>query len=437
MNVSNNTLKKIIDVGVVNSIESGTLCSVSIVYRLLLGYLCGLPAIAISVNAAISYISTIIFELPGGIFSDYIGNQKTVFYGYKLQIIASVMLFTSIILFKNDLPIFWVFIVLEGIFDAMGSAMISGAKESLQDRILSNLDPSLEKQKFLLMERYGRFNLILLPTLSMFFIWISNSFFHMPELVILLMGTFWYLILVKTQVNVKKYLSHEYIADNSERSNKSSFPQFCISFFQYIKNSPKSLLANILSLSTYQFMFGFIHGYIVVSILRDNIFPNMNIFIVIFIANISFILGRISRSFILPKIAESYSSETIRLIGQLLLITLSLFMFFSLEINLTKNTVTSNLIILLFPILFDLFIGLTARPLIGEILNSTEDEFKASVMSFSNLLCLLVSALYSVYLTLLNIGVPSFKELWSVCIFGTALGFFLFLVQKLPVLNKS
>jgi hypothetical protein len=77
------------------SFEFAVRLSTSIILRLLVGVIGGLPPNALALNAAISFFLTGFLEFPTGLLADWIGKSRALVIGCGAQALASLCIFAA------------------------------------------------------------------------------------------------------------------------------------------------------------------------------------------------------------------------------------------------------------------------------------------------------------------------------------------------------
>lgn len=421
-------------VGMAQSFESGLRFSVAVVFRLVLGYTAGFPLTAISLNASISLGLGVILEIPAGIFGDVYGTVKSCLLGYFAQALAAGCLFFAVFLFQEHPETLWFFIVAEGVFDAVGNALLSGSREVTYRSIISkasrdlasDVRGNLEEQFLSLSEKYGRIFLVVIPTvtlLAMYYLIEQGGLAGgLNKWLILALGVGWlYLagnIFFLGRTFEIKGPSRNLKIVGTLREAVDTVRLF--SMRQWGVATPFILMT---------FVFGVVHGFIVVSTLREDIpWFTGNLWFPIVAVNLMFIVGRMLRSFVLPVLASRLRPFSMVAGGSVLVAMLGILVWIVPQVTTTN---TFAMCLLFFPLLYDNVHGAATRPALGVLMKSLNDGVAASVLSILAAVTSILAAVFSVWLTISGVGVPSIELIGIVMIAGGCISFgFSYLINE-------
>lgn len=423
MNTKKHALSSI---GAIQAIESGLRCSVSIIFRLLIGYLAGLPAIALSVNAVISMGLGLALELPAGVIADNFGTVICVRLGYLLQAFASILLLVAILLWPYYPIVMWTGIILEGIFDAFGNALLSGAREVVYKKIITrachddNLEETvrLEREFLVLSESYGRFFLLAFPSVLLSLTVALNYFWKIGHLTLIPISFSWIYLAVKTQRLAKQFE----VTDSIITSGSFSLLMFLRNTGNALRLLPHEAKSAAAIFITFSFLFSTVHGYLVISLLHQDLpWLKENLWYSVVIVNLAFIGGRLMRSYVLPWLMKKIGNSKVVLLGSMLVFALGIAFFLLFKYS---PTPIFYCILLIFPIAFDNAIGFTSRPSFGILVSAAPKEVAASVLSAISAAPPFLGALLALWLTSTGKGYPSVGEIIIILATGSTIGIY-------------
>jgi hypothetical protein len=412
---------KIKTVGWLQAIDSGITSSVSMIGRVFIGILAGLPLSAIAISNSVSFILSSALEFPTGIISDIIGYRKSVILGYICQAFASLSLFMSIYFFQqNNSDLMWTFLVTEAVLDAFGSAINSGGAEVFYQSIIeSDLEDSdsLEQQDYIekslmVSEKYGRYFSFLFPIFAIAFALYLHAQFEFGHFLFLVNAVSWCL-LATTIVIVSNNMGTIDTPVNAVKEQLASWKNGFKTIFtssiesKIIRNNS---LVRILAIISY----GAMEGYFIVMLLRQSNSYNWTYEWVPY-AVICFIvlLSNLSRSFLIPAIIERISASALTRISSWGSLLVSVLFLANMDILDAKAKLAIYLVYLF---VFQLLLSGVMRSNQGVLLRVLPNNIRATMLSLCSCVSLLILGIYSIYLGQFQ-GVPTIEALLKLNIF--------------------
>ena len=413
--MSAQTIEKLVSrVGQNMAFETALRGCVSFVYRFMLGSIAGLPVTALSVNAIAGFVVTALLEIPAGVFADVFGRVRSTRLGCVFQAAAAVSLLLAIIVQQSSEAWMWVLIIMEGVFDSVGNACLSGAREAIYQGGINNLvldetsKSDLRKQIFAFGERYTVWAVSLVPPTVVTLVVVLQQQFGIGYAVIGGIAIGW-LALARNFTT----LAHELlVADTSSlKTVKEKWHD--------LMGNMRLLGANFLDGSTGQgklwavylltwFSTIMVSCYVPVALVRgiaDK--KSMSYAGVIIFTTILFCAGRSIRALIIKKVVALWGTDKVIIYGTVLqgvIGAAALFGFGALP-NGVHIGVAS-----LFMISFDITSGIMLRALTGEVLARCPAAAHATALSILSGAAFMTQGVYSIRLTVAGIGCPGLVE---------------------------
>lgn len=400
--------------------ETGIRVGLSMAARLLTGFLSGLPATAISVNASVAFFGSAFLELPTGVAADFFGRTKSVRLGYHCQVLASLCTFFAIALFPTAPTAMWALLILEGLLDAMGNALLSGAREASYQSIVESAtskmpepDRSRLRTTYLaLAEAYDRPALVVFPLVTLGAVLFLHAHGGAGHYAMLFIAAAW-LIIDRQYANLARHAPPE---EASSRT-LSSWTRDAKDCLHLLRRGGQGLPVAILCWLVDRFVFITVTCYVMLAVLKDRALWSSEsaVLPVLGITGV-FLVGRVSRTFVLPGLARKFPNEALRRAGaagqSVLAVSVLLFL---------PGSGSGYVVFVALAFgAYDILSGLVERPSLGLILDSIPEQIRASFLSLLSGTVLVAQFLYSVRLTALGIGVPSMTEIWSITLAGGA-----------------
>jgi len=422
-------------IGLAQSFESALRFSVAVIFRLLLGYTAGLPPTAISLNSAVALGLGVVLEIPGGLIADVFGAFKACIAGYLLQAAAALSLFAAIAAYPENPDLMWSLVVLEGVLDAMGNALLSGSREVAYRTGVSHasagLPPAekarLETHFLALSEQYGRILLIVIPSLSLLSMYFLvdrgglNQGLDRWLLPVLACG--W----IYLAINIDRIGRRFGTRTNAPRHGFRSAAQSAVRVLRGFNHVQWGAMVPFVVLT---FVFSVVHGFLPVALLRSgSSWFSDNLWFPMIALNLMFIAARLVRSFVLPALTNRVATHALVMLGCVVITGLG----FGLCMLPSMPTSQIWLVaIFLFPLPYDNAHGLATRPALGVLMHSLKDTgVTTSVLSLAAACSSVLACLFSVWLTVGGFGVPSVKLIGVVIVVGGLLSItFALLMRK-------
>lgn len=395
-------------IGIAQSFESGLRCSVAVIFRLILGYMAGLPPTAISFNGALSLGLSLLFEVPAGLLGDVYGTVRCCVLGYLAQAIATACLFTAVAFAHVDPIWMWIGITAEAVFDAMGNALLSGAREVTYRSAITQASASLgaadrlglERQFLVLSERYGRAFLVVIPgVLLSAAVWLYQDGGHESWTLLPLAAGWLYLAWNIHKLSQAFGIRHQREGLSMIEAGRASL--------RAVAQFGRVQWGAALPFITLTFVFGVVHGFLIVSILRQGStwIDGMggHLWVPIVAVNMMFIFGRLLRSAVLPRLAKRHSASTLAMAGGLIIAALGCGLV-TLPVILSPLALAGFLLI--FPLPFDNAHGAVTRPALGVLMQTLDPKLTVSIISILSAASSLLATAFAIWLTLTGEGVP-------------------------------
>ncbi|NQZ10996.1 MAG: hypothetical protein HRT35_27905, partial [Algicola sp.] len=308
------------------------LASTSII-TIILGFLAGLPPEAIALNAAITYILSIALEIPTGVYADRKGATKAVKLGCNLLGISMLAFVVCIMLYPVSASLMWLFLIVEAVLSAVGSALLSGAKEAFYQKLIDQVTagrPEDEQQYIrtkhpLITEQFGKLIRVLGPTFLLLITMVLHDYYDQAFWIGILFALAWFGLALHYRYIEKHYLRGAEVTDaGTEPEAKSkakaqtdqSIAESYHQMYNHILDSFKLLQGKTAKIGkcfavnmTVTIM---IHSYLLIDISRSGLFfQNLSPMITIAAVVIASSVGLWLRSIVLPFMAQKYSNEQI------------------------------------------------------------------------------------------------------------------------------
>lgn len=404
-------------IGLNSSFFQAVSSSVSVIYRILIGYFLGLPVNALSVNASISCFFSVLLEFPMGVYSDRCGKLFSIKLGLFFQFLASICLLVAIFTFKTSQTTFmWIFLVLEAVLDAVGNSLISGSQEAfyqelIDQNILEENKEEISSRIFSISEQYGRWTKFLAPISFALLTYYLETTFKAGALIIAATSIAWLALILHFN-----FLSNHF---NHEEKYYTVHANLFKNFLSNLSFSSKLFLSNQM------FMIFFLNGlvylifanYFIIDLLKINtidLFKRENSIIFASLLSATTLL---IRSYLMPTL-----SKKINLITKVNLLLLFQFIASLLCLILVRNE--SLIILIVFYISYVNLYGLIQKPLTGKITSNIPPEIRASFMSFLNLLILLMVSFFALLLSFSKSGTPGLKTIFYIILLTTLICIF-------------
>jgi hypothetical protein len=396
--------------------ETGIRVGLSMAARLLTGFLCGLPATAISVSATTAFFATVVLEVPTGVFADFFGRTRSVRLGYHCQAVASLCTFLAIAVFPASRSGMWFFIIAEAVIDALGNALLSGAREASYQSIVESATESLEeprkgelrKRYLSLAEAYGRPALVLFPLVTLSSVLLLHSYGRLGHYGMLLIVGGW--IAIDRQYASLARLAPAESSAVRPLTRWKTDARTCVSLVR-----DGAMIGPVLLWMVDRFVFITVTCYVPVAVLKDpGLWPAENVALPVLTFASVFVAGRASRSFVLPALARDRANEALLRLGGLAQGALAAAVLF---LPLKGGPAYVIFAALAFGA-YDIASGLVERPSLGLILDALPEGIRATFLSLMSAAVLSAQALYSLRLTAMGTGVPRMTEIWTLALAG-------------------
>ena len=404
-----------------------------------MGYYAGLPAEAYSLEAAICFVLMSILDVPTGMIADLFGRVISLKIGALFQVLSLLCLSGAIIFFRQGHNgLMWILLVIEAISDAVCNTLMSGAREAFYQDVVDTNSESLgpaERKKFRInflsmSERYSRwisfFSAIGFVTLTV----VLEAWNKLGYVSCLVMALVWYVMFLNFERVAKAHLPvetrHSYLDLKQNFRNLLKETRF---FLTSKLKSCAELRLGIIGNSAAYFISVLFIQYLIISILRDSNFKNSNYAIVTILA-LSFgaQLGRLVRGYILPIVVSRLSSVTTIYVSLILIAGWS-----HLLLNIYEPVSSEGGIfkLSLMVIPTDLFMGMLGRTSVGLIQVNTPQKIRATLMSITSGLMMLLQGVYACLLGITKLAAPNVVELGSVVFWTCAIFLILFAVASI------
>lgn len=398
--------------------ETGIRVALSFSGRLLTGYMGGLPPTAISVNAAVAFFLSAALELPTGVVADIFGKAMSVRVGYYCQFFASLCLFGAVAIFPVWPLGMWLLIVAESVFDAFGNCLLSGAREAAYQSIIeqntSGMSPTARdaiRQRYLsLAEAHGRVVLLAFPLVVIGSLLALDALTGLGYFAMLIVAAGW-LAIDRQFLGLAKLIC----VDGGTGRSMNSWLGEAGRCFQALRSAGSDLAAPIFCWMINRFTSITVTCYVILAVIKNKtLWPGADPALPVLVITAVLLIGRLSRSFILPMLARRWPNERLISLGAAAQAALAAVVLFS---PLRGGPMYVCALAVLVGA-FDVFSGLVERPALGLMLDSVPEPVRASFLSLISSFVLLGHFFYSVRLTSSGVGIPTMPEIWILVLGG-------------------
>jgi hypothetical protein len=399
--------------------ETGIRVGLSLTARLLLGYLGGLPATAISVNAAVAFFLSAVFELPLGMAADIFSRTVSMRLGYFCQCLASLSIFCAVLIFPIWPIGMWILITAEGVLDALGNSLLSGAREAAYQSFIEGRlgatppdeQARIRKGYLSSAEAHGRAVLVFFPLFVIGAVLVLNAHGGHGHFAMLIIAAGWLAI----DRQFRGWSKREPRASGAKPTLTAWREEF-LGSIRLLRQRGRELWPPVACWMVNRFVYITVTCYFALAVIKDRtLWRSANPALPALVFSVFLLGGRLARSFILPAMAKTRANESIVLTGAALQSVLAgALLIFPLR---------GGPIFVIFAAavggVFDVLAGLVERPALGLILIAVPERVRASFLSLISAVVLLLQFAYSVRLTALGTGVPSMWEIWSLVLGGS------------------
>ncbi len=393
-------------VGFNMALELTIRASVSFIFRILMGVVAGLPPTAISVNASVAFGLTAALEVPTGLWADRIGPLKTIRLGCAAQALACLSMGAAIAVSQTHLELMWILIVLEGVFDAVGNTLLSGARETFYQGLARAQDDVYRETLLLKSERFGRYIPTIAVPVGACLAVATHIAWGAGHAVILLLAVGWLVLRYDFGVMARKFPNEVIETKHATWSAMRSVG------VRLIRGAPR-LRAAAIAQALGWFAYILVNSYLSLDLLRH--YAGKGEWAPLYMTafyTCAFAVARFARSYLLPGLAKRLASESLMLWGGAAVLGLGMLGWGVFRFPF--GTAEKLVVVAIFLILFDTAFGLLSRSATGIVLVGVESGTQATALSLLNAVSIGLQAFYSVALTTRGIGVPSAAEILGI-----------------------
>ncbi len=405
-------------VGFNMALELTIRASVSFIFRILMGAVAGLPVTAISVNATVAFGLTSLLEVPTGFFADLFGPLRSVRLGCLCQSLAALSMFLAIVCNSFDPTWMWVFLVLEGVFDAFGNTLISGAREAFHQDLARHAtegrgaEGQVFREKLLLLtERFGRYIPTVVVPLASSLAVLVHIVWQKGHFVVLALSVAW-LVLGWDFGRLGRLFAPPRAAPTEIPRFSKYMQSFRKTLGSMLRGAPRMRAACVAQALGW-FAYILVNSYLSLDLLRNHLNNDRwaPLWMTVFYTGV-FAIARFVRSFVLPRLAAKSANERLMIRGGVAtLVTAGLgYAAFAADLRPVVQLAT----IAIFMVAFDSAFGLMSKSATGIVLVGVDAGTQATALSLLNAVTIGLQALYSVGLTGRGVGVPPATEIFAI-----------------------